>query len=145
METKTQNTMRTQTTDSQLQENFKTVMAHITQVVNERKLVITVGKDKEITDHVEYLSPKLDHLTQTGRKKLVKRLYFASTTRDMGKINSLFAFLYRRGIISEPVKVQYSERELQIKAARAEFKKAKLAFEESLSKYKEIKGDFYKS
>lgn len=145
METKTQNTMRTQTSDSQLQENFKTVMAHVTKVAADRKLVITTGDNKEVVDHVEYLTPKLDHLTQTAKKKLAKRLYFASKTTDMGKINSLFAFLKRKGIITESVKLVYSERELQIKAAKAEFNKAKAAFEESLAKYKEIKGDFYKS
>lgn len=143
METKTQITMRNQTSDSQLQENFKTVMVHITQVVKERKLILTAGE--ETVDHVEYITPKLDHLTQTSRKKLAKRLYFASKTKDMGKINSFFSFLKRKDIITEVVKVTYSEKELEIKAARAEFNKAKAAFKETLSKYKEVKGDFYKS
>lgn len=145
METKTQNTMRTQTSDSQLQENFKTVMVHVTNVVENRKLVLTAGENKEVVDHIEYLLPNLEHLTHTAKKKLAKRLYFASNTTDMGKINSLFSFLKRKDIIKESVRVSYGERELQIKAAKVEFNKAKKAFEESLAKYKEIKGDFYKS
>lgn len=145
METREKNTMRTQTTETQLQENFKTVMVHITQVAAERKLVITAGTEKEVVEHVEYLVPTFAHLTQTGRKKLAKRLYFASTTKNLGRINSFFSYLKNHGVITETIKFGYGEKEMKIKAAKVEVNRARVAYLAALEAYKIEKGDFYKS
>jgi hypothetical protein len=82
-----------------------------------------------------------------NREKVVSRyLWKISTGPSMASANRFLHFLYKKiyGFDQAP-RVDFSQKELAIKAARKKWKEAARLAEELRVKYREEKGDFYKN
>ena len=115
-------------------ENLQNAKTSIEQFVQRRKLVLTGEVPTEILT-----------FPSTNRKKAFRdalRRVIANPT-----MKSTNMYLRHFGKLNETpiVKVEYSELEKSIKAAREEWKAIRNKAEEARLKYKEVKGDFYKS
>ena len=71
---------------NELNENLKNVMVLATEVAKNKKYVIKV--DGEEQSHLEFINFKIDHLTQSGRKKLARRIFIINKKRGQKSFNN---------------------------------------------------------
>ena len=128
---------------NELNENLKNVMVLATEVAKNKKYVIKV--DGEEQSHLEFINFKIDHLTQSGRKKLARRIFIINKKRGQKSFNNFFWYLKLKNIIDFKVVLETSQKEKQIKIYRREYVNLRKQAEEARLKYIEEKGDFYKS
>lgn len=134
--------IREQVSNAQLEANVKLVLEKVSQQMNEKGYVVKV--DNEEVPHVEYLKLDFSNLTDTGRKKLAKRIHHTLKKNGIASLNKFFWYLKLKGVISEKVKLDYSQKEKEIKHLRAVWKLIAKDVETARVKYVESKGDFYK-
>jgi hypothetical protein len=119
-------------------ENLKLAQDNILQFAKQRKLVIK-GElnldDKDLT---------FDFSSKRQKKAFQRSLGHVISHPSMKTI-SLFFHKVDKCSSHKPVKLDYSEQEKAIKAARKEWKFLQAKTEEARLKYKELKGSFYKS
>ena len=118
-------------------------MVLATEVAKNKKYVIKV--DGEEQSHLEFINFKIDHLTQSGRKKLARRIFVINKKRGQKSFNNFFWYLKLKNIIDFKVVLETSKKEQQIQLLRKEYVKLRKQAEEARLKYVEEKGDFYKS
>jgi hypothetical protein len=128
---------------NELNENLKNVMVLATEVAKNKKYVIKV--DGEEQSHLEFINFKIDHLTQSGRKKLARRIFIINKKRGQKSFNNFFWYLKLKNIIDFKVVLETSQKEKQIQIYRKEYVNLRKQVEEARLKYIEEKGDFYKS
>lgn len=128
---------------NELNKNLKDVMVLATEVAKNKKYVIKV--DGEEQSHLEFINFKIDHLTQSGRKKLARRIFVINKKRGQKSFNNFFWYLKLKNIIDFKVVLETSKKEQQIQLLRKEYVKLRKQAEEARLKYVEEKGDFYKS
>lgn len=128
---------------NELNKNLKDVMVLATEVAKNKKYVIKV--DGEEQSHLEFINFKIDHLTQSGRKKLTRRIFVINKKRGQKSFNNFFWYLKLKNIIDFKVVLETSKKEQQIQLLRKEYVKLRKQAEEARLKYVEEKGDFYKS
>ncbi len=128
---------------NELNKNLKDVMVLATEVAKNKKYVIKV--DGEEQSHLEFINFKIDHLTQSGRKKLARRIFIINKKRGQKSFNNFFWYLKLKNIIDFKVVLETSKKEQQIQLLRKEYVKLRKQAEEARLKYVEEKGDFYKS
>lgn len=128
---------------NELNENLKNVMVLATEVAKNKKYVIKV--DGEEQSHLEFINFKIDHLTQSGRKKLARRIFIINKKRGQKSFNNFFWYLKLKNIIDFKVVLETSQKEKQIQIYRKEYVNLRKQAEEARLKYIEEKGDFYKS
>ena len=128
---------------NELNENLKNVMVLATEVAKNKKYVIKV--DGEEQSHLEFINFKIDHLTQSGRKKLARRIFVINKKRGQKSFNNFFWYLKLKNIIDFKVVLETSQKEKQIQLYRKEYVNLRKQAEEARLKYIEEKGDFYKS
>jgi hypothetical protein len=128
---------------NELNENLKNVMVLAAEVAKNKKYVIKV--DGEEQSHLEFINFKIDHLTQSGRKKLARRIFVINKKRGQKSFNNFFWYLKLKNIIDFKVVLETSQKEKQIQLYRKEYVNLRKQAEEARLKYTEEKGDFYKS
>lgn len=128
---------------NELNKNLKDVMVLATEVAKNKKYVIKV--DGEEQSHLEFINFKIDHLTQSGRKKLARRIFVINKKRGQKSFNNFFWYLKLKNIIDFKVVLETSKKEQQIQLLRKEYVKLRKQAEEARLKYVEEKGDSYKS
>jgi len=128
---------------NELNKNLKDIMVLATEVAKNKKYVIKV--DGEEQSHLEFINFKIDHLTQSGRKKLARRIFVINKKRGQKSFNNFFWYLKLKNIIDFKVVLETSKKEQQIQLLRKEYVKLRKQAEETRLKYVEEKGDFYKS
>lgn len=128
---------------NELNKNLKDVMVLATEVAKNKKYVLKV--DGEEQSHLEFINFKIDHLTQSGRKKLARRIFVINKKRGQKSFNNFFWYLKLKNIIDFKVVLETSKKEQQIQLLRKEYVKLRKQAEEARLKYVEEKGDFYKS
>ncbi len=128
---------------NELNKNLKDVMVLATEVAKNKKYVIKV--DGEEQSHLEFINFKIDHLTQSGRKKLARRIFVINKKRGQKSFNNFFWYLKLKNIIDFKVVLETSKKEQQIQLLRKEYVKLRKQADEARLKYVEEKGDFYKS
>lgn len=128
---------------NELNKNLKDVMVFATEVAKNKKYVLKV--DGEEQSHLEFINFKIDHLTQSGRKKLARRIFVINKKRGQKSFNNFFWYLKLKNIIDFKVVLETSKKEQQIQLLRKEYVKLRKQAEEARLKYVEEKGDFYKS
>lgn len=128
---------------NELNKNLKDIMVLATEVAKNKKYVIKV--DGEEQSHLEFINFKIDHLTQSGRKKLARRIFVINKKRGQKSFNNFFWYLKLKNIIDFKVVLETSKKEQQIQLLRKEYVKLRKQAEEARLKYVEEKGDFYKS
>ena len=128
---------------NELNKNLKDVMVLATEVAKNKKYVIKV--DGEEQSHLEFINFKIDQLTQSGRKKLARRIFVINKKRGQKSFNNFFWYLKLKNIIDFKVVLETSKKEQQIQLLRKEYVKLRKQAEEARLKYVEEKGDFYKS
>lgn len=124
-------------TNASVENKFKLVISNLTETINKRGWVINQDLNSIKFD--------INHLTRNGLKKLDKKLSYILKKDSIGSINKFFWYLKLKNVITETVKVEYSNKELEIKEAKKQFNLAKAKFQETLENYKKVKGDFYKN
>lgn len=134
--------IREQVSNAQLEANVKLILEKVSQQMNDKDYVVKV--DNEEVPHVEYLTLDLSKLTLTGKKKLAKRIHHTLKKNGMSTINKFFWYLKLHNIITQKVKMDYSDKEREIKHAKAVWKLIAKDAEAARVKYVETKGDFYK-
>lgn len=127
---------------NELNKNLKDVMVLATEVAKNKKYVLKV--DGEEQSHLEFINFKIDHLTQSGRKKLARRFFVINKKRGQKSFNNFFWYLKQKNIIDFKVVLETSKKEQQIQLLRKEYVKLRKQAEEARLKYVEEKGDFYK-
>jgi len=128
---------------NELNKNLKDVMVLATEVAKNKKYVIKV--DGEEQSHLEFINFKIDHLTQSGKKKLARRIFVINKKRGQKSFNNFFWYLKLKNIIDFKVVLETSKKEQQIQLLRKEYVKLRKQADEARLKYVEEKGDFYKS
>ena len=136
-------TKQTSTGVAQLEVNLKSLMVKVAEVAQSKKYLIKV--DGEVHNHLEFLNFKIDHLTQTGKKKLARRLFLVSKKTGQKSINNFFWYLKLKGVTDHKIVLETSEKERQIQILRKEYVKLRKQADGARLKYVEEKGDFYKS
>lgn len=139
--------METQVKKEQIVKNLSNslseLMVKVADVANDRKYVIKV--DGEEHSHLEFINFKTEHLTQTARKKIGKRVYHLLNKSGYKSLSNFFEELKYRSVIDFVVTIDISEKEKQIQKMRKEFVLSRNAFEKARLNYSIEKGDFYKS
>lgn len=131
------------TTVTELNQDLKSLFQKITSVSIDKKYVMKA--DNEEQSHLEFVEFKLDHLTQSGRKKLARRIRHASKKQGYRAFSSFVSMLKSRDIIKHNIKIEISAKEKTIQLYRKEYVKARKEAETLRLKYVTEKGDFYKS
>lgn len=105
-----------------------------------------IGEFKKDSFLSTFISSKLKFESKSQEKVLRNYLTRFDKRPGMAIANKLLHFLYKKVYkTSEPApRVEYSEKELKIKALRKEWRKLMAETEKARLAYKEIKGDFYK-
>lgn len=134
--------IREQVSNAQLEANVKLVLEKVSQQMNEKGYIVKV--DNEEVPHVEYINLDLSKLTQSGRKKLAKRIHHTLKKNGLSSLNKFFWYLRINNIITEKIKVDYSAKEKEIKHLKSVWKLIAKDAETARLKYVETKGDFYK-
>lgn len=116
-------------------ETLKAAEKTIVEMVNGRGLILT-GK-LDLSTSVVFPSKKK---TKEFRKLLNRVLEYPTIKRV-----SMFLRMYSKFSGVEAVKVDYSPKEKKIQECRKAYLEARKKAEEALSRYKEEKGDFFKS
>jgi hypothetical protein len=131
------------TTITELNQDLKSLFQTITSVSIDKKYVMKA--DNEEQSHLEFVEFKLDHLTQSGRKKLARRIRHANKKQGYRAFSSFISMLKSRDIIKNNIKIELSAKEKAIQLYRKEYVKARTEAETLRLKYVTEKGDFYKS
>lgn len=131
------------TTVTELNQDLKSLFQTITSVSIDKKYVMKA--DNEEQSHLEFVEFKLDHLTQSGRKKLARRIRHANKKQGYRAFSSFISMLKSRDIIKNNIKIELSSKEKAIQLYRKEYVKARTEAETLRLKYVTEKGDFYKS
>lgn len=131
------------TTVTELNQDLKSLFQTITSVSIDKKYVMKA--DNEEQSHLEFVEFKLDHLTQSGRKKLARRIRHVNKKQGYRAFSSFISMLKSRDIIKNNIKIELSAKEKAIQLYRKEYVKARTEAETLRLKYVTEKGDFYKS
>lgn len=131
------------TTVTELNQDLKSLFQKITSVSIDKKYVMKA--DNEEQSHLEFVEFKLDHLTQSGRKKLARRIRHVNKKQGYRAFSSFISMLKSRDIIKHNIKIELSAKEKAIQLYRREYVKARTEAETLRLKYVTEKGDFYKS
>lgn len=131
------------TTVTELNQDLKSLFQTITSVSIDKKYVMKA--DNEEQSHLEFVEFKLDHLTQSGRKKLARRIRHGNKKQGYRAFSSFISMLKSRDIIKNNIKIELSAKEKAIQLYRKEYVKARTEAETLRLKYVTEKGDFYKS
>ena len=131
------------TTVTELNQDLKSLFQKITSVSIDKKYVMKA--DNEEQSHLEFIEFKLEHLTQSGRKKLARRIRHVNKKQGYRAFSSFISMLKSRDIIKNNIKVELSAKEKAIQLYRKEYVKARNEAETLRLKYVTEKGDFYKS
>ena len=131
------------TTVTELNQDLKSLFQKITSVSIDKKYVMKA--DNEEQSHLEFVEFKLDHLTQSGRKKLARRIRHVNKKQGYRAFSSFISMLKSRDIIKNNIKIELSAKEKAIQLYRKEYVKARNEAETLRLKYVTEKGDFYKS
>lgn len=131
------------TTVEELNQDLKSLFQTITSVSIDKKYVMKV--DNEEQTHLEFVEFKLDQLTQSGRKKLARRIKHVNKKQGYRAFSSFISILKSRDIIRHNIKIELSAKEKAIQLYRKEYIKARTEAETLRLKYVSEKGDFYKS
>jgi hypothetical protein len=131
------------TTVTELNQDLKSLFQKITSVSIDKKYVMKA--DNEEQSHLEFVEFKLDHLTQSGRKKLARRIRHVNKKQGYRAFSSFISMLKSRDIIKNNIKIELSAKEKAIQLYRKEYVKARTEAETLRLKYVTEKGDFYKS
>ena len=131
------------TTVAELNQDLKSLFQTITSVSIDKKYVMKA--DNEEQSHLEFVEFKLDHLTQSGRKKLARRIRHVNKKQGYRAFSSFISMLKSRDIIKNNIKIELSAKEKAIQLYRKEYVKARTEAETLRLKYVTEKGDFYKS
>lgn len=131
------------TTVTELNQDLKSLFQTITSVSIDKKYVMKA--DNEEQSHLEFVEFKLDHLTQSGRKKLARRIRHVNKKQGYRAFSSFISMLKSRDIIKNNIKIELSSKEKAIQLYRREYVKARTEAETLRLKYVTEKGDFYKS
>lgn len=92
---------------------------------------------------IETVKPDFDSTSQ--KKKCGKWMELLERKMTMGKANRFLHFLHKRVYkMKDSSRVEFSEKELKIMAAKKAWNSAKKMAESALKAYREEKGDFYK-
>ena len=135
-------TIKEQISNAQLEQNVRLVLDKVSQQMNDNGYVVKV--DNEVVPHVEYLNLNFEGLTYSGKKKLAKRIHNTLKKNGMASLNKFFWYLKLKGIITEKVKLDYSEKEKEIRHLKSVWRLIAKDAEVARLKYVETKGDFYK-
>lgn len=131
------------TTVTELNQDLKSLFQKITSVSIDKKYVMKA--DNEEQSHLEFVEFKLEHLTQSGRKKLARRIRHVNKKQGYRAFSSFISMLKSRDIIKNNIKIELSAKEKAIQLYRKEYVKARNETETLRLKYVTEKGDFYKS
>jgi len=131
------------TTVTELNQDLKSLFQKITSVSIDKKYVMKA--DNEEQSHLEFVEFKLEHLTQSGRKKLARRIRHVNKKQGYRAFSSFISMLKSRDIIKNNIKIELSAKEKAIQLYRKEYVKARTEAETLRLKYVTEKGDFYKS
>jgi len=131
------------TTVVELNQDLKSLFQKITSVSIDKKYVMKA--DNEEQSHLEFVEFKLEHLTQSGRKKLARRIRHVNKKQGYRAFSSFISMLKSRDIIKNNIKIELSAKEKAIQLYRKEYVKARTEAETLRLKYVTEKGDFYKS
>lgn len=131
------------TTVTELNQDLKSLFQKITSVSIDKKYVMKA--DNEEQSHLEFVEFKLEHLTQSGRKKLARRIRHVNKKQGYRAFSSFISMLKSRDIIKNNIKIELSAKEKAIQLYRKEYVKARNEAETLRLKYVTEKGDFYKS
>jgi hypothetical protein len=131
------------TTVAELNQDLKSLFQKITSVSIDKKYVMKA--DNEEQSHLEFVEFKLYHLTQSGRKKLARRIRHVNKKQGYRAFSSFISMLKSRDIIKNNIKIELSAKEKAIQLYRKEYVKARKEAETLRLKYVTEKGDFYKS
>jgi hypothetical protein len=131
------------TTVTELNQDLKSLFQKITSVSIDKKYVMKA--DNEEQSHLEFVEFKLDYLTQSGRKKLARRIRHVNKKQGYRAFSSFISMLKSRDIIKNNIKIELSAKEKTIQLYRKEYVKARTEAETLRLKYVTEKGDFYKS
>jgi len=125
-------------------EKVKEAISNIKNIVSENSWCITKGAFDEV--NLKGLSNKINDLSFNQRKKLRNYLIHLDRHVTIKRINLFFHFLFKHVVKTDyRVKVEVSEKEAVIQAARKKWKEADAIAQTLLKTYKEEKGDFYKN
>jgi hypothetical protein len=130
------------TTVEELNQDLKGLFQKMTSLSIDKKYVMKV--DNEEQTHLEFVEFKLDHLTQSGRKKLARRIRHANKKQGYRAFSSFISMLKSRDIIRHNIKIELSLKEKNIQLYRKEYVKSRNEAETLRLKYVTEKGDFYK-
>jgi hypothetical protein len=131
------------TTVEELNQDLKGLFQKITSVSIDKKYVMKA--DNEEQSHLEFVEFKLEHLTQSGRKKLARRIRHVNKKQGYRAFSSFISMLKSRDIIRHNIKIELSLKEKTIQLYRKEYVKSRNEAETLRLKYVTEKGDFYKS
>jgi len=131
------------TTVTELNKDLKSLFQKITSVSIDKKYVMKA--DNEEQSHLEFVEFKLEHLTQSGRKKLARRIRHVNKKQGYRAFSSFISMLKSRDIIKNNIKIELSAKEKAIQLYRKEYVKTRTEAETLRLKYVTEKGDFYKS
>ena len=131
------------TTVTELNQDLKSLFQKITSVSIDKKYVMKA--DNEEQSHLEFVEFKLEHLTQSGRKKLARRIRHVNKKQGYRAFSSFISMLKSRDIIKNNIKIELSAKEKAIQLYRKEYVKTRTEAETLRLKYVTEKGDFYKS
>lgn len=107
--------------------------------------IVEVSAEKNYKiNNIDSVEFKLSHLTQSGRKKLARRIRYTNKKNGYRAFNSFLSVLKSKGIINTSIKIELSLKEKAIQLYRKEYIKARKEAEILRLKYVEEKGDFYK-
>ena len=118
---------------------YNMAITKINKVVAENDYIVKVNG--AVSESVA--TPKLDHLTWTGRKKFINRLNIVLKKDGLRTINMFFHVAYKMGIIDEKIKVEPSTKEQEIIKLRALYKMSRARTEEIRLQYRDKKKGFY--
>ena len=131
------------TTVVELNQDLKSLFQKITSISIDKKYVMKV--DNEVQSHLEFVEFQLEKLTQSGRKKLARRIRHANKKQGYRAFTSFVSILKFNDIIRHNIKIEQSQKEKTIQLYRKEYVKARKEAETLRLKYVTEKGDFYKS
>jgi len=117
--------------------NIKLALESIKQFVTQKNYVITGNLDS-----LTNVPPRFSSNNQ--EKKFRWSLLRVTNHPSMRSANMFLSHLAKATWMTK-LKVDYSEREKQIKTAKKEWKEVQAKADQARLKYKEIKGDFYKT
>lgn len=140
----------TKTIDSSVKgimENYNNALISILNKVKINNYVVKVN-GIELSDMTDILKwhqfIDLSALTQSGRKKIAKRIYNYEKKRSLRTINLMFYVMNKMNVIQDKISISVSHKEAEIQKVRKLYIKLRTEAEAARLSYKEVKGDFYK-